>query len=141
MNELITIAEQHGFAWLISIVAIIYAVKRLSDSDKIIANNTKVTEEFQKFLQSIEKNNSLILREQEDQNTIIRELHNRLSAHDDRSEKILTQAKLNESGIRQLFHKIDLKLDAIVRESFDRRTLAKINKDVEKELREVEDEV
>ena len=141
MNEVITIAEQHGFAWLISILAIFYAVKRLSDSDKIIANNTKVTEEFQKFLQSIEKGNTLILREQQDQNNIIKELYNRLQMHDDRSEKILTQAKLNKSGIEQLFHKIDLKLDAIVRESFESRTVAKINKEVEKELKEVEDEV
>lgn len=134
---MIQLAETHGFAWLISILAIFYVFKRFRENDnKVIDNNTKVIAEFQQFLQDIKNENTLILREQQDQNTVVRQIFDKLQDHDDRSEKIFTQTKLNEQRNEQDFAKIDAKLDAIIRESFDRRTVEKMQQEIKEEIKE-----
>ena len=107
MEEFIRIAETHGFAWLLALIAIWYGFKRIAASDKVIENNTAVTEEFRKFLSQLEStnkdivNNLVNLHDKMDNAAGILEEYRKLI------EKIFTQAKLNEKEVIRLLDRID----------------------------------
>lgn len=122
--------KQVGEFGVLVIIAAVFLKTYIDDKkanlDNIIQNNTIAMERLSNTLEMLTKSNKNI-------ESNVSSIENKLGLHDDRLERVYTNLEVMDAKSAEQNNLMHLKLDAIIRESFDKRIVNEIQKDYKAE--------